>query len=90
MSNPVQVRCNACDYYTNSAHKLQLHSSGGRHEVGVMVLRHLNDVERSVADNERIYACASVGSHRGSNCSFCSIPGEKCLQFFIQLTLLKS
>ena len=27
MSNPVQVRCTACDYYTNSIHKLQLHTA---------------------------------------------------------------
>lgn len=35
----VQVRCNACDYYTNSAHKLQLHAAGARHEAGALLLR---------------------------------------------------
>lgn len=35
----VQVRCNACDYYTNSAHKLQLHAAGSRHEAGALLLR---------------------------------------------------
>src|SRR5207244_156248 len=34
VSNPIQLRCNACDYYTNSTHKLQLHVTTQRHEVG--------------------------------------------------------
>ena len=42
-SGGVQIRCNACDYYTNSAHKLQLHSSSGRHDAGTTLLRHLCD-----------------------------------------------
>lgn len=33
ISNPVQVRCNACDYYTNSVHKLQLHAASPRHQM---------------------------------------------------------
>lgn len=41
VSNPVQVRCNVCDYYTNSIHKLQLHTSDPRHEVCSRIFAHL-------------------------------------------------
>ncbi|KAI1285441.1 Zinc finger homeobox protein 3 [Halotydeus destructor] len=41
VSNPVQVRCNVCDYYTNSVHKLQLHSASARHEASARVFLHL-------------------------------------------------
>lgn len=41
VSNPVQVRCNVCDYYTNSIHKLQLHASTPRHETASRVFLHL-------------------------------------------------
>ena len=33
-TNPVQIRCNACDFYTNSMHKLQVHTQSQSHEVG--------------------------------------------------------
>ncbi|KAI4458158.1 zinc finger homeobox protein [Holotrichia oblita] len=58
----VQIRCNACDYYTNSAHKLQLHAAGGRHEAGVALLRHL--VERCLVlrpDQQRVFHCSLCG-----------------------------
>lgn len=43
----VQIRCNACDYYTNSIHKLQLHSAAQRHEFSATLFRHLRDSQRS-------------------------------------------
>lgn len=52
----VQVRCHACDYYTNSAHKLQLHAAGQRHEASYLLFRHLNS-----ADGPRIFHCALCG-----------------------------
>lgn len=58
----VQIRCNACDYYTNSAHKLQLHAAGARHEAGTALLRHL--VERCQGlrpDQPRVFHCALCG-----------------------------
>ena len=33
MSNPVQVRCNACNFFANSVHKLQLHVTSSHHEL---------------------------------------------------------
>lgn len=58
----VQIRCNACDYYTNSAHKLQLHAAGGRHDASISLLRHL--VERCQGlrpDQPRVFHCALCG-----------------------------
>lgn len=58
----VQIRCNACDYYTNSVHKLQLHAAGGRHEGAVALLKHL--VERCSqlrVDQQRVFHCSLCG-----------------------------
>lgn len=58
----VQIRCNACDYYTNSAHKLQLHAAGGRHEAGVALLRHLVDRCSTLrVDQQRVFHCSLCG-----------------------------
>lgn len=45
VSNPVQVRCNACDYYTNSVHKLQLHAASPRHQICQTLFQHLVQLE---------------------------------------------
>lgn len=50
----VQVRCNACDYYTNSTHKLQLHAAAQRHEFSASLFRHLRD---NYDDSAKIYQC---------------------------------
>jgi AT-binding transcription factor 1 len=71
VSNPVQVRCNVCDYYTNSIHKLQLHASSPRHETATRVFLHLQL-------SETIVRSASGGGHDGKsgkvlyyNCAIC-------------------
>ncbi|XP_050434814.1 zinc finger homeobox protein 3 isoform X2 [Adelges cooleyi] len=58
MSSPggVQVRCNACDYYTNSTHKLQLHCSGQRHEAASLLFRYLRDND-AAAGEASVYHC---------------------------------
>lgn len=61
MSNPVQVRCNACDYYTNSAHKLQLHAAHQRHEISVLIFRHVQAQEATIQEEARLYVCALCG-----------------------------
>ena len=38
-SNPTQVRCNACGFYTSSVHKLQLHATQLSHENNAHVFR---------------------------------------------------
>lgn len=58
----VQIRCNACDYYTNSAHKLQLHAANARHEGAVALLKYL--VERCSqlrVDQQRVFHCSLCG-----------------------------
>lgn len=37
--NPVQLRCNLCDYVTSSLEKLRGHSLGSHHEAGTRVYR---------------------------------------------------
>ena len=59
VSNPVQVRCNCCDYYTNSIHKLQIHTGNPRHEASAQLFCHLQNQESLVAKKEqRSYYCS--------------------------------
>ena len=69
VSNPVQVRCNACDYYTNSIHKLQLHASSPRHETASRVFLHLQLSETIVRS-----ASGSEGKSKVLyyNCAICN------------------
>ncbi len=57
MSNPVQVRCTACDYYTNSIHKLQLHTANARHEANAKLYHHLQIAELKLKGDQRYYQC---------------------------------
>ena len=57
VTNPVQLRCNACDYYTNSLHKLQLHVANQRHEISTILFAHLKKAEASVREGRRSYNC---------------------------------
>lgn len=62
VSNPIQLRCNLCDYYTNSLHKLQLHVTNTRHEASTRVFLHLklNDQLLRANDSEirqTVYRC---------------------------------
>ncbi|KAL1517789.1 hypothetical protein ABEB36_001512 [Hypothenemus hampei] len=58
----VQIRCNACDYYTNSAHKLQLHSAAARHDAGVALLKHLHERCSNLQTNQpRVFHCSLCG-----------------------------
>lgn len=40
-NNSVQLKCNCCDYYTNSIQKLNLHSQNMRHENSKIIFNHL-------------------------------------------------
>ena len=59
VSNPVQVRCNVCDYYTNSIHKLQLHTANPRHDVRSRIFSHLQTAEPS---GNKYYFCSLCSS----------------------------
>ena len=52
-TNPTQLRCNACDYNTNSLHKLQAHIHSQIHEVAVLLFSHLCQAEAALQDSER-------------------------------------
>ncbi|KFM67159.1 Zinc finger homeobox protein 4, partial [Stegodyphus mimosarum] len=57
VSNPVQVRCNACDYYTNSIHKLQLHNANPRHEANARIFAHLQMGVHSLKAEAHYFHC---------------------------------
>ena len=61
MSNPTQVRCNACDYYTNSVHKLQLHAAAPRHQTHGKIWHHLVIKDATIPADRRYYHCAMCG-----------------------------
>ena len=56
-TNPLHVRCNLCEFYTNSVHKLQLHSAHQRHEVLAMLFKHLSSSEHPVPLDRRQFRC---------------------------------
>ncbi|XP_040568210.1 zinc finger homeobox protein 3 [Lepeophtheirus salmonis] len=58
VTNPVQLRCNACDYYTNSLHKLQLHTANQRHEISTVLFAHLKLSENGIPEERRSYSCS--------------------------------
>ena len=55
-TNPTQVRCNACDYNTNSLHKLQAHAHVQTHDVATHLFTHLCKGETTIQDSERLVA----------------------------------
>ncbi|XP_067652844.1 zinc finger homeobox protein 4-like isoform X2 [Haliotis asinina] len=58
VSNPIQVRCNCCDYYTNSIHKLQMHGSNLQHEGSAQLFRHLQGEEAKLSGaSPKYYQC---------------------------------
>ncbi|KAK6185517.1 hypothetical protein SNE40_007732 [Patella caerulea] len=58
VSNPVQVRCNSCDYYTNSIHKLNVHTTNLQHESSAQLFRHLQYEEAKLNSSPKYYHCA--------------------------------
>lgn len=63
VSNPVQVRCNVCDYYTNSMHKLQLHTANPRHDIRSRIFTHLQTSSEMIMSNSnKYYMCTLCNS----------------------------
>ena len=60
VSNPVQVRCNSCDYYTNSIHKLQIHTGNPRHENNAQLFCHLQRGEKMLNPSAKKYYYCSL------------------------------
>ncbi|XP_023018118.2 Zn finger homeodomain 2 isoform X2 [Leptinotarsa decemlineata] len=75
----VQIRCNACDYYTNSAHKLQLHAAAGRHDAGVALMKHLQE------------RCSTISQHQTKmfHCSLCGFSSTNRLPLLQHVRSLK-
>lgn len=57
-TSAAQLRCHACDYYTNSAHKLALHAASPRHEAAALLLRHLLEASSNIQSSGKLYHCA--------------------------------
>lgn len=55
--NLALVRCQSCDYYTNSIHKLLIHSASPKHEASVHILRFLRDESSKIASPSKLYLC---------------------------------
>lgn len=54
-NNAIQLKCNCCDYYTNSIQKLNLHTQNMRHENMKIIFNHL------------LVACATVQATKSNN-----------------------
>lgn len=57
IGNPVHLKCNACDYYTNSVDKLRLHCTNHRHEAAVKLYKHLQKHESTSNPKSCCYNC---------------------------------
>ena len=66
VSNSVQLRCNACDFYTDSIHKLQIHSANQGHEVSQAIFTHLRKVEGEHSKSENLNYNCSLCKHEAS------------------------
>ncbi|XP_075680949.1 Zn finger homeodomain 2 isoform X3 [Dermatophagoides pteronyssinus] len=78
MSNPIQVlRCNVCNYYTNSIHKLQLHCANPRHDVYSRIFNHLQISEFNISGNKYFY------------CTLCSTATATKIQLIQHLNSFK-
>ncbi|KAM4618268.1 zinc finger homeobox protein 3-like [Polymixia lowei] len=55
--NPVQLRCNLCDYVTISLEKLRGHSLNSHHEASVRVYRFLQQYEGEVGRGSWLFHC---------------------------------
>uniref|UniRef100_A0AAY4A8J7 Zinc finger homeobox protein 3 n=1 Tax=Denticeps clupeoides TaxID=299321 RepID=A0AAY4A8J7_9TELE len=58
IGNPVHLKCNACDYYSNSLEKLRLHSTNQRHESALKLYKHLQKQESAYNCESCYYYCA--------------------------------
>ncbi|XP_075998128.1 zinc finger homeobox protein 3-like [Genypterus blacodes] len=55
--NPIQLRCNLCDYVTSSLEKLRGHSLGSHHEASVRVYRFLQQYDVEVDEGSWLLHC---------------------------------
>ncbi|KAJ8354017.1 hypothetical protein SKAU_G00215840, partial [Synaphobranchus kaupii] len=58
IGNPVHLKCNACDYYSNSVEKLRLHAANQKHETALKLYKHLQKQESALNPESCYYYCA--------------------------------
>merc|ERR1719189_2519664 len=63
VSNSVQLRCNACDFYTDSIHKLQIHSANQGHEVSSAIFQHLRKEEQAMKATDKLEFTCPICKH---------------------------
>lgn len=61
IGNPVHLKCNACDYYTNSLEKLRLHTVNSRHEASLKLYK----VRVGFASSSFVFQGKSMVNHSG-------------------------
>uniref|UniRef100_A0AAV2KWC4 Uncharacterized protein n=2 Tax=Knipowitschia caucasica TaxID=637954 RepID=A0AAV2KWC4_KNICA len=55
--NPVQLRCNLCDYVSSSLEKLRGHSLSAQHKAGIRVYRFLQQYDSEVDEGSWLFYC---------------------------------
>ncbi len=73
--NPVELRCNACDFVTNSPHKMQVHFGNQQHQVSALLFSHLKRMSEQCNSDRLSYRC--------SLCQF-SAPGKHLLMVHVR------
>ena len=63
VSNSVELRCNVCDFYTESIQKLQIHSANQEHEISAANLDRLRREERKFKSSENPSYNSNSGRH---------------------------
>ena len=67
--NPVDLRCNACEFQTNSPHKMQVHVTNQQHQVSAILFNHLLRMEESLLDKD------VPESRLSYDCALCKFAG---------------
>ncbi|XP_064202197.1 zinc finger homeobox protein 4-like [Anguilla rostrata] len=58
ISNPVHLKCNVCDYHSNSVEKLRQHTANQRHEAATKLYKHLQKQESMLNSDSCYFYCA--------------------------------
>ena len=67
--NPVDLRCNACEFQTNSPHKMQVHVTNQQHQVSAILFNHLQKMEENLLDRD------VPESRLSYDCALCKFSG---------------
>ncbi len=81
--NPVELRCNACDFLTNSPHKLQAHATTNQqHQVSALLFGHLKKMEQQKSPSAKLsFVCKLCDfAAEGKNALMAHVRSMKHLQ----------